>query len=101
MKKILRILSKIILIISILLVSAIILYNLVTIIRIMFFGITVGGGEYPDSIWWGRTALLGIDGIKKYYSVFGEVVILVELPISIVCIIYQIIYFKIIRKINK
>lgn len=98
MKKVFKVLSIIILIISILLVSIIVVSNIVTIIRIMFFGITVGGGEYPDSIWWGRTQLLGISGIKKYYSAGGEIAMLIEIPIVIVCIIYHIIYFKIIRK---
>lgn len=98
MKKVVKVLSIIILIISILLVSLIVIHNIVTIIRIMFFGITVGGGEYPDSIWWRRTELLGISGIKKYYSVWDEVVMLLEIPVVIVCMIYQIIYFKIIRK---
>ena len=35
---------------------------------------------------------------KTYYSFFEELVLVFEIPISIVCIIYQIIYFKIIRK---
>lgn len=98
MKKIVKVLSIIILIMSILIISIIVVSNLLTIIRIMFFGMTVGSNEFPDSIWWGRTVLYGISGMKTYYSVWGELVLAVEIPISIVCIIYQIIYFKIIRK---
>lgn len=98
MKKVIKILSIIILIMSILIVSIIVASNLLTIIRIMFFGMTVGSNEFPDSIWWGKTMLFGVNGIKTYYSVFGELVLVLEIPISIVCIIYQIIYFKIIRK---
>lgn len=98
MKKILKILSIVILIMSILIVSLIVIHNVVTIIRIMFFGLTVGSNEYPDSIWWGKTVLSGVDGIKRYYSVWGEIVKIIEIPTSIVCIIYQIIYFKVIRK---
>lgn len=97
MKKLLKILSIIVLLISILLVSLIVLSNIYMIFRILFFGMTVGG-EYPDSIWWGKTALYGVDGIGKYYSAIGGAALIVEIPISIVCIIYQIIYFKIIRK---
>ena len=97
MKKILKILSIVILIISIIILSIIIRLNLLTIIRIMFFGMTVGG-DHPDTIWWGRTTLKGLSGIKTYYHVWGELVYIFEMPISIVCISYQIIYFKIIRK---
>ena len=98
MKKILRILSRILLIISFLVVAIIIVINLITIIRIMFFGMTVGSNEYPDTIWWGKTILHGLSGIKAYYHVFGELVYMYEIPISVVCIMYQVIYFKIIRK---
>ena len=97
MKKVLKILSIVILIISILIITAILMINLITIIKIMFFGMTVGG-DYPDSIWWGRTTLKGLSGIKTYYHVWGELVYMFEVPISIICIIYQIIYYKIIRK---
>ena len=97
MKKIVKVLSVIISIISILIVSIIVAFNLLTIIRIMFFGITVGS-EFPNTIWWERTVLSGVSGIKLYYSVWGELVWIFEIPISIVCIIYQIIYLKIIRK---
>lgn len=98
MKKIVKILSIIILIMSTLIISIIVLFNLLTIIRIMFFGMTVGSNEFPDTIWWGKTVLYGLSGIKTYYKVWGELVLKVEIPISIVCIIYQIIYFKIIGK---
>jgi hypothetical protein len=98
MKKIVKVLSIIILIISILIILAIVVSNLLNIIRIMFFGMTVGTNEYPDSIWWGETFLYGISGVKRFYSVWGEIVLIFEIPICIVCIIYQIVYFKIIRK---
>lgn len=98
MKYILKVLSGIILITSILIVSIIVVSNLLTSIRIMFFGVTVGSNEFPDSIWWEKTVLYGISGIKRFYSVWAELVLVLEIPISIVCIIYQIIYFKIIRK---
>ena len=98
MKKFLKILSKVLLVISILIVSIIVLINLFNIIKILFFGITVGG-DYPDSIWWGRTVLKGFEGVKKYYSAIGwELLKYFEIPISIICIIYQIIYFKVIKK---
>ena len=97
MKKVLKFLSIILLIISILLFSIIVVVNFVTIIRILFFGMTVGS-DYPDTIWWGRTTLQGIDGIKTYYHVWGELVYMFEIPISIFCILYQIVYFRIIRK---
>lgn len=97
MKKVLKVLSIILLIISILLFSIIVVANLVTIIRILFFGMTVGS-DYPDTIWWERTTLRGLAGIKTYYHVWGELVYMFEIPMSIVCILYQIVYFKIIRK---
>lgn len=97
MKKSTKILSVIILIISILIVSIILIFNIVTIIRIMFFGITVGS-DLPDTIWWQKTELYGWTGIVRYYSVWSELVLGVEVPITIICIIYQIIYFKILRK---
>lgn len=98
MKKIVKVLSIIILIMSILMISIIVVSNLLTIIRIMFFGMTVGSNEFPDTIWYRKTVLYGVSGIKTYYSVWGELVLVFEIPISIICIIYQIIYFKIIRK---
>ena len=97
MKKILKVLSVLILAVSVLVVSIFVISNLVLIIKIMFFGMTVGG-DYPNTIWWTRKTLLGLDGIKTYYSVWGRLVYMFELPISIICIIYQVIYFKVIRK---
>ena len=97
MKKIVKILSVIILIISILIVSTMLIFNLITIARIMFFGMTVGS-DYIDTIWWQKTELHGWTGIVRYYSVWSELVMWVEVPITIICIIYQIIYFKILRK---
>ena len=98
MKRVLKVLSGVILVISILLILTIVLYNLTIIVKILFFGLTVGSNEYPDSIWWGERVLYGISGIKTYFSVCGEVVIMIEIPIIAFCIIYQLIYFKIIRK---
>ncbi len=97
MKKLLKIVSISILIISICISILIILSNIIPIVRILFFGITVGG-EYPDTIWWEKTTLKGIEGIKTYYSVWGTLVYIYEIPIIIICIIYQIVYFKIIKK---
>ena len=97
MKKFLKILSKVLLVISILIVSILVLVNLFTIIRILFFGMTVGG-DYPDTIWWGRTVLKGFEGVRKYYAIGWDLLKLVEIPISIVCIVYQIIYFKVIKR---
>jgi hypothetical protein len=98
MKKLLKGLCVIVLIISIFIISAIVVANLLHIIRILFFGITVGTNEAPNSIWWEETFLYGISGVKRFYSVWGAVVLIFEIPISIVCIIYQIIYFKILKK---
>lgn len=98
MKKIIKVLSIIILIISIFLVFTIVVSNLIIIIRIMFFGLTVGSSEYPDSIWWKEMILHGTNGIITYYSVCSELVFIIEIPIIILCIIYQFVYFKIIRK---
>ena len=96
MKKWVRGLSIIILIISILLVATIVIFNLIIVSRIMFFVLALGS-EYPDTIWWGKKVLYGISGIKTFYSVFGKAIIIISIPISIFCIIYQFIYFKIIR----
>ena len=96
MKKVLKILCIIILVISTFIVSIMVIFNLSIIIRIMFFGMTVGSDE--NTIWWGRTTLQGLAGIKSYYHVWGELVYIFEIPISVVSILYQIIYFKIIRK---
>lgn len=98
MKKVLKGISVVILVISILLILTIVINNAIIIIRIMFFGLTVGSNEYPDSIWWGERVLYGISGIKTYFSVWGAVIIMIEIPIIAFCIIYQLIYFKIIRK---
>ena len=97
MKKVLKGISGVILVISILLILTIVINNAIIIIRIMFFGLTVGSNEYPDSIWWGERVLYGISGIKTYFSVLGEAIIMIEIPIIAFCIIYQLIYFKIIR----
>ena len=98
MKKVLKSLSKVILIISIIIVFIIVFLNLLTIIRIVFWGITVGNDEYPDTIWWGKTTLKGLSGLKTYYNVWRQLAYMFEIPISVACIIYQVIYFKIIRK---
>ena len=63
----------------------------------MFFGITVGS-NLPDTIWFQQTELYGWKGIIKYYSVWSELVLGFEVPITVVCIMYQIIYLKILRK---
>ena len=98
MKKVLKIITKILLIITIILLALIIIKNLYIIIRILFFGMTVGSNQYPDSIWLGEVFLKGIEGIKKYYSRLGELILYTEIPITIISIIYQIIYFKTIKK---
>ena len=87
----------ILLVIAIILLSFIIMLNLYWIIRIVFFGATFGG-KYPDSIWWGEVYLHGLSGIKQYYSTYGSILLLTELPIAILSIIYQFIYFKFLRK---
>ena len=90
---------KALFIITIIVISIIIILNLLNTFMILFFGKTVGNNEYPDSIWWGERHLSGISGLKTYYSVFGEVILIFELPVIIACLIYQIIYFKILKKI--
>ncbi len=94
-KKILNIISKALLILSLLILTLFIISNLIIIIRIMFFGMQVGN-EYPDSIWWGKVTLKGLSGIKTYYQTIK--IYIYEIPISIICLIYQIIYYKIIKK---
>ena len=98
MKKIFKTLSLIIFIISILIISLIVISNLINAIRILFFGMTVGSNEYPNSIWWGKRELIGINGLKEYYSVWGDVILIFEALICMILLIYQIIYLKIIRK---
>ena len=97
MKKILNVISKIVLIISIIVLATLILANLVPMVRIFLFGITVGG-EQPNTIWWTEMTLKGFDGIKVFYKVWGDLVWTLELPIAIICIIYQIVYFKVLKK---
>ena len=70
MKKDLKILCKIILVISNFIISIMVIFNLSTIIRIMFYGLTVGSDDCPDTIWWGRTTLQGLAEIKSYYHVW-------------------------------
>ena len=86
----------ILLIISIVLLVFLILLNLYWIIRICFFGVTFGS-KYPDSIWFSEVYLHGLSGIKQYYITYGYILILTELPIAIISIIYQIVYFKIFK----
>jgi hypothetical protein len=93
MKKIVKVLSIIILIISILIVLSIVAFNVLTVIRIMFFGVIFGSAMSS-----GELFLYGISGVKNYYYFLRDAVILFEIPMCIVCIIYQIVYFKIIRK---
>ena len=95
MKKFLNKISSILLVISIILIAFIIFINIFTIIRIMFFGIVVGNNKYPNSIWWGEVTLKGIDGVKMFYS--RSLFKIIDLPIIIISIIYQILYFKIIK----
>ena len=59
------------------------------------------GGDYPDTIWWEKMTLKGFDGVKVFYNVWGDVVWRIELPIAIACIIYQIVYFKLINNCKK
>ncbi len=99
MKKVLKLISKIILVISILILAIMILSNIITIGRILLFGMTVGGGVSPDSIWGSKITLSGFPGIIKYYSTMKELFLFIELPICVICIIYQIIYFKIIKRV--
>ena len=63
----------ILLVIAIILLSFIIMLNLYWIIR-------------------------SLSGIKQYYSTYGPILLLTELPIAIISIIYQFIYFKFLRK---
>ena len=98
MKKTLNILTKIILIITILILTFVIVSNLITLFRILFIGISVGNPNYPETIWYQGQVLKGFSGIKTYYTTLKELFIYIELPIAILCIIYQIIYNKIIRK---
>lgn len=95
MKKIIKILSKILLIISILIMMIILISNLFIVIKIIFFGMDVGSSDYPDTIWWKRMHLKGIDGIITYYKAWDSLVFSIELPILVICVLYQIIYFKI------
>ena len=89
---------KVLFIITIIVISIIIILNVLNIFMILFFGKTVGNNRYPDSIWWGEKYLTGISGLKTYYSVLGEKILIFEVPILIVCLIYQIIYLKILKK---
>ena len=89
---------KVLFIITIIIISIIIISNLLNTFIILFFGRTVGNSSYPDSIWWGEKYLSGISGLKTYYSVLGEIIVIFEIPILIVCLIYQIIYLKVIKK---
>ena len=89
---------KVLFIITIIIISIIIISNLLNTFMILFFGRTVGNSNYPDSIWWGEKYLSGISGLKTYYSVLGETILIFEVPIIIVCLIYQVIYLKIIKK---
>lgn len=98
MNKVLKTILKVILIITILLVSLILISNIVTIVRIMFLGITVGNSELPDSIWWFQQTLKGTTGLKTYYSTIKDVIFTIELPILLVSIVYQVIYFKYLKK---
>ncbi len=84
-------------IIAIILLAFIVLLNFYWIIRIAFFGVTFGG-KYPESIWWGEVYLKGLTGIKQYYSTYGSILLLTEVPIAVISIIYQIIYFKFLKK---
>jgi hypothetical protein len=93
MKKIVKVSSIIILIISILIALLIVTFNLLTIIRIMFFGMKFGSAMSS-----GELFLYGISGVKSYYYFLRSLVLIFEIPICIVCIIYQVVYFKIIRK---
>ena len=65
------------------------------IIRILFFGITVG--KYPDSIWFTNEKLIGINGLKTYYKVYGEITLLFDIPMCIFSLIYQFIYLKLLK----
>ena len=82
----------ILLVIAIILLVFIILLNLYWIIRIAFFGVMFGS-KYPDSIWWGEVYLRGLSGIKQYYSTYGSILLLTEVPVAVISIVYQIIYF--------
>lgn len=87
----------ILLVIAIVLLAFIILLNLYWIIRIAFFGVTFGS-KYPDSIWWDEVYLHGLSGIEQYYSRYGSILLFIEFPIAVISIIYQLIYFKFLRK---
>ena len=97
MKKAVKIVSKIVLIICILALIILILANLIPIVRILFFGMNVGS-DYPDTIWWEKMTLKGFNGVKMFYKAWGDLVLMMELPIAIICIVYIIVYFKVIKK---
>ena len=97
MKNVLNIISKVVLVISIVALAVVVLANLIPIIRILFFGMTVGS-DSPESIWWEKKTLHGFEGISLFYKVWGDLVLMFELPIAALSIIYLIFYNKLIRK---
>lgn len=98
MKKMLRIISKILLFISILILAIVLVSNLVIVIRLLFFGIRVGYEGVPNSLWYNETILKGFRGIRVFYYTLREAFILFELLPFIISVIYQILYFKIIKR---
>lgn len=93
MKKFLKILCYFLFILSILLLSFIVISNLYLVVRILFFGMTFGNTQYPDSIWFTETFLKGIDGLKQFYSVIGSTILVIELPFVLISL-FNIIMFN-------
>lgn len=93
-----RKIAKVLFIISILIVLFVILSNLLIFVRILFFGMKVGSDDYPDSIWWGERELIGVAGVKTYYSVWGQVMLILAAITCLPCILYQVIYLIVTKK---
>ena len=53
---------------------------------------------YTDSLFWEAKTLRGLDGLNTYYKSIGEMVYLFELPIILICIVYQALYYKVLDK---
>ncbi len=98
MKKILRSLALIVLMIASVVFFILAFYNIVIVVRILFFGMEVGSMGYPDSLFLEAKTLQGLDGLNTYYKSIGEMGYLFELPIILVCILYQALYYKVLDK---
>lgn len=97
MKSVLKLLCYFLFILSVLLLSFIIISDLYLIIRILFFGMSFGNNQYPDSIWFTETFLKGIDGLKQFYLVIGSTILVFELPFFIISLFNIIMFVKVIK----